>query len=270
MNRKPPPRRPRPPLKRRPPQKDTAWHAIGDWYNSIVGKHGHYYHQHVVLPGVRRLLPLKKGDSLLDLACGQGVLAREVADGVEYWGVDAAGSLIDQAKSQNKNREFRFLKFDVSQPLQIAKKDFAYCTVILALQNIQNTMGVIKNAADHLKKNGQVLLVLNHPCFRIPRQSSWGIDETNKMQYRRINRYMEPLEVPLQVNPSQGESSEQMWSFHQPLSEYFRCLSACGFATLKVEEWISDKSSVGSAAKMENRARKEFPLFLAILAQKLS
>ena len=36
------------------------------------------------------------------------------------------------------------------------------------------------------------------------------------------------------------------------------------------EEWISDKRSMGKRAGMENRAREEFPLFLAILAKKSS
>jgi len=35
-----------------------------------------------------------------------------------------------------------------------------------------------------------------------------------------------------------------------------------------MEEWISDKKSTGAKARMENRSREEFPLFLALLAQK--
>jgi hypothetical protein len=36
-----------------------------------------------------------------------------------------------------------------------------------------------------------------------------------------------------------------------------------------MEEWCSDKKSEGAAARMEDRARKEFPLFLTILASKV-
>jgi len=35
-----------------------------------------------------------------------------------------------------------------------------------------------------------------------------------------------------------------------------------------IEEWTSDKESVGKVAKMENRARSEFPLFLALKCRK--
>jgi len=37
-----------------------------------------------------------------------------------------------------------------------------------------------------------------------------------------------------------------------------------------LEEWTSNKLSVGKAAKSENRARAEFPLFLALRSVKIS
>jgi hypothetical protein len=39
-----------------------------------------------------------------------------------------------------------------------------------------------------------------------------------------------------------------------------------GFLIEKIEEWISDKKSEGGMAKIEDKARKEIPLFMAILA----
>jgi hypothetical protein len=45
-------------------------------------------------------------------------------------------------------------------------------------------------------------------------------------------------------------------------------LNKAGFMIAKIEEWTSDKESEGKTAKQENRARAEFPLFMAIQAQK--
>jgi hypothetical protein len=53
-----------------------------------------------------------------------------------------------------------------------------------------------------------------------------------------------------------------------PLAEYSRMLFEGGFLIERIEEWVSDKHSVGKASLMENRARSEFPLFMAILARK--
>ncbi len=79
---------------------------------------------------------------------------------------------------------------------------------------------------------------------------------------------MTHLEIPIAAHPGHGEKSEVTWSYHSPLSEYVNNLSEHKFVIEKLEEWVSDKHSVGDAARMENRARKEFPLFMALLARK--
>jgi hypothetical protein len=132
---------------------------------------------------------------------------------------------------------------------------------------MENTNEAIKQVSTHLQIKGKFIIVLNHPCFRIPRQSGWGIEE-NKLQYRYINRYLSPLKIPITMHPGE-KPSELTWSFHQPLSYYAKSLKNYGFVIDSIEEWISDKTSQGPAAKMENLARAEIPLFLAISAIRL-
>ena len=128
---------------------------------------------------------------------------------------------------------------------------------------------MIEQTAKHLQLNGTFVIVLNHPAFRIPRQSSWGIDEQNKLQYRKINRYLSPLKIPITAHPGQKQSA-LTWSFHNPISYYISLLTHHGFVVDAFEEWASDKESQkGKTGKMENRSRAEIPLFLAIRARKL-
>lgn len=243
--------------------ENDSWNA----YDKTVGSSGHYYHQNLILPKTLELLALKKteGASVLDLGCGQGVLARHLPEKVVYVGVDASPGLLKSARNYTSHE---FIQSDLAQPLALKKKDFTHATIILALQNIQDPLQVLQNAALHLREGGKLLIVLNHPCFRIPRQSSWGIDEQKKTQYRRIDRYFSPLEVPIQMRPGSQEAPETTWSYHHPLSMYTQWLHKAGFAIALIEEWCSDKKSIGKAAPMENRARVEFPLFLTFLASK--
>ncbi|MDD4858597.1 MAG: class I SAM-dependent methyltransferase [Dehalococcoidales bacterium] len=250
------------------PESATSWQNVSDWYSRAVGLEGHYYHQHVILPQSLRLLDLKEDSSLLDMACGQGVLARLLAEEVYYTGVDASPALIRHAKQLDKARNHIYMVADVSRPMPLIKRDFSHAALILALQNIQDAGGVFKNAGIHLRRKGRFLIVLNHPYFRIPRQTKWEIDRQNKIEYRRINSYLSPLTIPITAHPGRGVKSATTLSYHLPLAEYSRLLLENGFVIEKLEEWISDKHSVGEAAKMENRARQEFPLFMAILARK--
>ncbi len=248
----------------------TSWQKVGKWYNEAVGKEGHYYHQALIIPKVLRLLNFsaEQQASLLDLACGQGVLSRHLPPKVSYVGVDAAAQLITAAKQYHHPSSHQFIHGDVTQNLSLSPEAFSHATLILALQNIEHPLAVFKNASFCLKSNAYFVIVINHPCFRIPRQSSWMIDEENKIQYRRIDRYMSSMKIPIQTHPGKGKDSPQTWSFHHSLSDYSRWLKEAGFVIELIEEWCSDKVSEGRAAKMENRSRQEIPLFMAIVARK--
>jgi ubiquinone/menaquinone biosynthesis C-methylase UbiE len=252
-------------------QNDSSWEGVSSWYNDIVGSKGHYYHEHVIFPKLLPLLKLQNNgkESLLDLACGQGVLSRRLPKEIPYTGVDASTSLISLAKKMDKNPKHIFCVADLAKPLALTQKEYTHATILLALQNIADPLQVIKNGSEHLCRGGRFYIVINHPCFRIPRQTSWQVDEERKIQYRRVDRYMSPLSIPIQAHPSQGVRSKETLSFHRSLSTYTAYLKEAGLLIEMIDEWCSDKTSSGSKAKMENRAREEIPLFLAIVAKKV-
>lgn len=249
-------------------EKNTSWSPVSKWYGDIVGESGHYFHQHVILPGIKALMEPKAGDSVLDVGCGQGVYARTLMHSVAYVGIDASKELVLAAQKLDKNAKHSYYVADATKGLPVAAGSFDHAVCILAIQNMKAGDKCIANISTALKSGSDVVIVMNHPSFRIPRQSSWGKDEANKLEYRRVNRYLSPLEIPINAHPGLSDSP-MTWSYHQPLQYYFKALKSAGLAVTDLEEWTSDKVSVGSAAKRENRARAEFPLFLALRAVKL-
>lgn len=253
----------------RKPKRETSWEGVGRWYNKSVGREGHYYHQNIVLPGVIRLLDIKSIRSLVDLGCGQGVLARQLPSSIEYLGVDLSKQLIAEARKLDPNQRHKYIEHDITEPLpNVEKPLFDAAALVLSLQNVEKPDEAIRNLKLLVRPGGRVVIVLNHPCFRIPRQSFWQIDDKKQCRYRRLERYLSPLQIPIQMSPSKGEESPVTWSFHHPLSSYSRWLGEAGFCITALEEWCSDKVSTGAAARMENLSRKEFPLFLAICARR--
>ncbi|MBS0626668.1 MAG: class I SAM-dependent methyltransferase [Verrucomicrobia bacterium] len=248
----------------------TSWEKASSWYDGAVGKTGHYYHENVILPNLSRLLALREGSetSYLDLACGQGILSRYLPKSSHYVGVDLSPSLIASAREKNVHKNHTFVVSDITKPLQVTKKDFDFCTIILALQNVEHPLKAFKNAAKHLVSGGKLVLVMNHPCFRIPKQSSWEIDKEKQIQYRRVDGYYQSRVIPIQMHPSQGQKSATTPSFHHPLSKWTLWLHEAGFAIECMEEWCSDKKSTGKNARREDVSREEIPLFLTITAFK--
>ena len=145
------------------------------------------------------------------------------------------------------NPKHKYVVGDVTEPLKIEQK-FSHAAIILALQNMKAPLLAIENASEHLADNGVLVIVLNHPSFRIPRQSAWGVEEATKIQYRKINKYMSPMEIPITAHPGQRQSPIT-WSYHYPLSDYSEMLAKNGLVIEKIEEWTSDKESVGKAAR---------------------
>jgi ubiquinone/menaquinone biosynthesis C-methylase UbiE len=249
----------------------TAWAGdVARWYDSLVGAKGSEYQQELVLPGVLRLLDLKKGERLLDLACGQGAFCRMAAGvGVEVTGLDASRDLIEAARKR-PGAPIRYLVGDARNPAVLKGEAFDAIACILAIQNIEPLGPVFANCARLLRPGGRLAVAMTHPAFRIPRQSGWEWDEGRKLLYRRVDSYLTPAKIPITTHPGKS-SSPLTWTYHRPLHEYVRAMAKAGLAVVALEEWASHKESQpGPRAKVENRARTEVPLFLAIVARKLS
>ena len=108
---------------------------------------------------------------------------------------------------------------------------------------------------------------MTHPCFRVPRQSGWGWDEGRKLRYRRVDRYLTPLAVPLKTYPG-GRGATR--SYHRPLEAYVSALAKCGLLIDRLRELPTYQiAPEGSHARAENLANREFPVFLGLRAWKL-
>lgn len=248
--------------------KNTSWGEVASWYDDVI-KDDNSYQNKVILPNILRLLDIKKNEKLLDLACGSGFFSNEFnKSGAKVIGVDVGKELIDIAKKNYKDIEF-FVS-ESSDLSKIKDKTIDKVAIILALQNIENLKGTIEECFRVLKNNGKLFIILNHPAFRIPKKTSWGFDDENKIMYRRIDEYMSESKEKIEMNPGLKNDKFTI-SFHRPLQLYFKTFDRAGFYIKRVEEWISHKvSQDGPKKNLEDSARKEFPMFMMIEAIKIN
>jgi len=243
---------------------NTSWGKSAEWYDEML-KSSDTYQRKLILPNLTRLLNFKKGEIVLDLACGQGFFAKEfVKGGAKVIAVDVSKELIALANKDAKNVEFHTTNADNISFLKNNSVDKV--VIVLALQNIENVSGVFKECARVLRQKGELYIVLNHPAFRVPKQSDWGWDSEKQVQYRRIDAYISESKVKIQMHPG-DDPKDTTLSFHRPLQFYMKALHKAGFAVSQLEEWTSHKKSeAGPRAKAEDTARKEIPLFLFLKA----
>jgi ubiquinone/menaquinone biosynthesis C-methylase UbiE len=248
---------------------DTGWGEVADEYEAGFIKNPQSYHVTVILPNLLRIVEPTKGMRILEVGCGDGFFADAFAKaGAQVVGSDIAKEMVERAKIKNPNIRWYAAPADKLEFAQDASFDVV--VVVLAIQNIENLSGAIAEAKRVLVPGGSLIFVLNHPVFRIPKKSSWGWDEENAVQYRRLDSYLSESSEEIDMDPGKSVGKRITHSFHRPLQLYIKVLAKHGFAVVGFEEWISNKKSQnGPRQAAEDIARKEFPLFLMMKAQKL-
>lgn len=256
-------------MKKEPKNAKTSWGKVADWYDEMLEQKENTYQKNVILPNILRLMNIKKGETILDLACGNGFFTREfLKKEAKVIGVDISPELIEIAK-KNSSAKIDYLISPADHLADVKEKSVDKIAIVLAMQNIENIDGVFKECGRVLKDGGKMFLVMNHPSFRIPKSSSWEFDEKNKVQYRRMDEYMSEFKSKIEMHPGKTKS-EQTISFHRPLQVYFKALKKNELCVNGLEEWISDKKSQsGPRAEAEDKARKEFPMFLFLESSKI-
>lgn len=251
------------------PAAATAWEQQAGWYAGRHGAEGDDFHRTLILPAVVRHLAAKPGERVLDVGSGPGLLGRALsAARVGCTGVDASPALVEAARARAGKLE-RYIVGDArALGGVLGDERFSAAAAVLSLQDLDPIEPVLAGVAAALRPGGKLVIVLTHPCFRIPRRTSWGWDEQARIQYRRIDGYMSSSAVPIRTHPGRPADQSATTSFHRPLSRWIGALGQSGFGVVGAEELCSNRRGTrGARFAAEDFAAREIPVFLVLVAR---
>jgi 23S rRNA-/tRNA-specific pseudouridylate synthase/SAM-dependent methyltransferase len=283
------------------PAAETSWDQVAGWYDELIEEDRSDHFGDVILPGTLALLGAVEGKRVLDVACGQGALARRLTEaGASVVGVDASPRLIEAARKRataeptEKGRradQSPAARFEVGDARDlpalrglIGEEPFDAAVCVMALMNIDPVGPVFRGVGELLRPGGVLVAVILHPAFRAPGRTAWGWERNSASraahralgesgpagQYRRVDAYLSAARAPIVMNPgsaARGGEAVETFTFHRPLRDYFAALAGAGFVVEALEEWASQRrSEPGPRAEEENRARREIPMFLGLRA----
>lgn len=260
-------------MKNTPSKKptDTSWNKVAGWYDEMLTTDADSYQSKVIVPNLLRVLDLKKGEVIYDLACGQGYFANLfLRNGASVTASDLSRKLISIA-TETLPKEIKFYVSPADKAPFLKDKSVDTVVIVLAIQNIENVSGVFAECKRILKDGGRVVLVMNHPAFRVPQGSDWYFADGT--QYRIVGKYLSESKISIDMTPGEKDIKKKIKtiSFHRSLQYYMKLLSKNGFAITRLEEWISHKKSQnGPRQKAEDTARKEIPLFMCLEVKKIN
>jgi ubiquinone/menaquinone biosynthesis C-methylase UbiE len=149
----------------------TSWSDIAGWYDELV-EAGSGPHETAV-ECLLRLVPPLGGAHVLDVACGQGLATRALADAgaASVHGVDASEAMIELARRRARPGDEPAVAYacDDAQRLSTCEdRSFDGATCQLGLMDIPDLDETLSAVRRVLRPGGWFVFVIGHPCFLAP------------------------------------------------------------------------------------------------------
>ena len=217
----------------------VSWAELASWNDAKQGDTGDLWHRTLIDPPFLRVLGDVRGLRVLDLCCGNGYLSRRYARaGARVTAVDGSAPILELAKARQAKEplgiEYRVANAAHLTDFEDGSFDLIACN--MALMDIQDAEGAIREVGRVLKPGGRFVASLSHPCFDQGPSSTWLLERffrTTKV-WRKIARYRTPFadEMPWGIE----DRSVTTTGYHRPLSWYARTLRGAGLLIRSLEE----------------------------------
>jgi len=206
------------------------WNRVADDWRIQVGDDGDGNRVLNSDPVLWKFTGDVNGLTVLDAGCGTGYLSKKLRDqGARVTGIDFSGRMIEIARTQNPDMDFRV--DSCSELVTIDDEHFDMVIANYVLMDTPDLRATMEAFNRVLKTDGVAVLVFSHPCFPQDRAS---VSETGEeIGYCWSFSYFKPRKCT--SPPWAHFTSEFIW-FHRPLSDYWKAFMAAGFVVVDFEE----------------------------------
>ena len=247
----------------------TSYNDIAEWYDHYIRERPVY--SEVILPCVMRLVGDVHNETICDLACGQGYIAREMARRwAKVTGLDLAPKLLEIAQRYEAQDPLgiRYLQGDAQSADLLEETSFTGCVCVMALINIPDLKATFQTVHRILQPQGWFCFAISHPCFETP-QAEWiTLPDPERPLGRVVTSYFdERLWLSMRVSKDDAVGVRgRVGDYHRMLSTYLNTLVSTGFVFERMEE---PQASPGGKRAEQVPGNSQVPTLLLIRAHAL-
>ena len=219
------------------------WDAKAEYWDARIGD-SNAFQRHLVGPAAERLLAIQPGETVLDVACGNGVFARRLAQlGVRVVATDFSARFLELARARSSEHADRidYRQVDATDEAQLlalgeARFDIAVCN--MALMDMPVLDPLLRALPRLLTAGGRFVFAVPHPAFNsnAVRLTLEEEDRGGDVVETRAVKVTGYLRVPPGKGAGMPGEPAPHWYFHRPLSELLGACFAAGFVLDGLEE----------------------------------
>jgi SAM-dependent methyltransferase len=240
-----------------------------------MGEKGDLWHRALIDPTLLRVVGSVRGLRILDLACGNGYLTRRWArqGAKSAVGVEASRPNLRFARRRERAQPSgaRFLDRNASDLKGIPGATFDLVVANMALQDIHDAAGAVKEVARVLAPDGRFVFSVSHPCFDLDDRSAWVVERIREhdgtfhdVVWRKVRQYRHERTVRVPWKISEEETGYTS-AYHRTLATYARILREAGLAIVRLEEPFPLPEMILESP--QGRFIAEIPLHLVVEAR---
>ena len=209
------------------------------------------------------------GKAILDLGCGEGYFTRllKTSGAKKVIGVDISGDLVNLAKEQDREGEYRIFNAETDE---VFSPDFFDALVAnLMLMDISNLAAVFRKVKDFLKPSGIFAASIVNPYYAYP----VGVWKRNPREFFKGN-FRPVLQIRNYFSTGKAsinmpETKYRMPHFHRKFSDYIHQAATNEF---RIEKLIEPAVPEGLKEKYKNtflsHQLSQAPLFQILILRK--
>jgi ubiquinone/menaquinone biosynthesis C-methylase UbiE len=143
----------------------TQWDSAAKIYDEHMGESGDALNHNLILPVVEEFMDPISGLDILDVGCGSGYVAYELAQRAHtVVGTDFSSEFISICQKKYKDQKnVAFLVQDLTKPLEHEDNAFDRILCKMVLQYVPDIALFAKESARVLKPKGRLIVVVDHP-----------------------------------------------------------------------------------------------------------
>jgi ubiquinone/menaquinone biosynthesis C-methylase UbiE len=236
-----------------------SWNDVADDW--IAHADANDYRNHYLMPRTLAMLGNVAGKAVLDVGCGEGGYARELARrGAQVTGFDGSARLVEVARQRAlaAGLDIRFLVANANSLPQIETGRFDIVLAAMSLMDVEDYPGAIREIERVLRPGGELFMSITHPCFSAP-VSEWIRRGDGALEAFAVDRYFERVAWPSKITPAFREAVIRR---HRPLEDYVRAPLERGLRLREFEEPSVTDREIQLSHRFRKLARIPYFLFM--------